>query len=177
MGLFDSKSKVSTSYDTTTNTEQTDNSGNSGFLGIGGGVSLSSQEDNSIQYSDSSSRSEATNISDSGNTYNMLSDSGAVQGAFGVANLSLNGAFEQNSNSLRVLSGLVTGALDNSVTLARDSINANKAATDQVISGFGSLAQQNASTSDDRVSKVALYAFAALAAIFVLPALLRGKAA
>jgi hypothetical protein len=196
MGLLSSsKSTVQNLYDTTTNTNQYDNSGNSGFQNIGGGVSLTSNVDNSIyntsnddnslslSSTQNTSNSNNTSTSTSTSTTNYLTDSGAVKaasdiagGAFGVASMSLDNAFAVNSNSLDVLKGLVSGALDNSVTLARDSIAANRAATDSAITGFGSLAQQTSASDGDRISKVAMYAFAALAAVFVLPALFRGKA-
>jgi hypothetical protein len=188
-GFFGSgEKKTTTTYNTVTNTEQTDNSGNSGFLG-NGDVSLSSNESNT------------TSISDSGNTYNTLSDSGAIKaasdiagGAFGLAGAGLDNAraaaagsinfagtaigqlADANANSLDVLKGLVSGAFDSSKTLARDVIAANKEATATAISGFGSLAQQNSQSSDDRVQKVALYALVAVAAVFILPAIFKGHA-
>lgn len=190
MGLFGgskSKTSVSNVYDTDTVTTQTDNSGNEGFQNIGGNLSLASSE----------------SYSSSNTTVNQSIDAGALKtaesitkGSFGLVGAGLDNAqaasagalafgksaLEQvadaNASSLDVLAGLVSGAFDNSKTIARDALAASAQATSDAAAGFGALAKQTSASTDDRVGKVAMYAFAALAAVFVLPALFKrgGKA-
>lgn len=150
MGLFDSTSKTAVTNTTTTNTEQVDKSGNTGFQDIGGNLTLSST------------------------SHNTAIDAGAVAAGLNLGGQAIEATRQVNADSIELLSGLVSGALDNSKTMARDSIEASRQSTADAIAGFGSLAKATSASTDDRVGKVAMYAFAALAAVFVLPALFKG---
>lgn len=173
MGLFggDSKSSSSTSnrIDTRTTTHQTDNSGNTGILG-GGSVRVSNVERTTIQQSDSGAIKAATSIAQSG----LSASRASTTQALGFGSAALKSVTAANHDSLKLLTGLVSGALDNSKTLARDSIAASAASSKAAVTGFAALAKTTSESTDDRVGRVALYAFAALAAVFVLPALFKG---
>ena len=168
MGLFDrssSSSTVQNIYETSTEVDQVDQSGSSGLnLSNVSGVSLSEQ--NTVNYVDPGALEAAKNIA--AGAYGLGSQ------ALNLSGSSLQTVAKVNSDSLGLLAGLVSGAIDNSKTLTRDALASNKESVQQAISGFSTLAKQNSASSDDRVQTVALYAFAALAAVFVLPALFRG---
>lgn len=66
--------------------------------------------------------------------------------------------------------------LDFASDLYHESVVAQENLTQNNLSGLTALAQQTSSSADDRVGKVAGYAFLAIAAVFVLPALLKGNA-
>ena len=72
-------------------------------------------------------------------------------------------------------------ALGESLDFARDVFegagNALKDVTQTNLEGLTSLARQTSESADDRVSRVAMYAFAAIAAVFVLPAIFKGAKA
>lgn len=74
-------------------------------------------------------------------------------------------ALAQNSN-------LIGDALDFAAGLFDQATGSVQKAVDTNISGLQSLAKQTSSSADDRVTKVAMYAFLALGAAFVLPAIL-----
>ena len=71
-------------------------------------------------------------------------------------------------------------ALGESFDFARDVVSgAGSAVADAVrtnIEGLQSLAHQTSESSDDRVTRVAMYAFAAIAAVFILPKLFGSNA-
>jgi len=169
VGLFDtskSSTVVSNQYTTETNTQQTDQGGNSGlnFSNVGGGVSL--QTTTNVNTLDGGALNVAGNIASG--AYGLGSQ------ALGLGAKSLDAISAVNADSLTLLGGLVSGAIDNSRTMARDAIQAGSNTVSSAIAGFKSLAEQNSASSDDRVQKVALYAFLALAAVFVLPPLFKG---
>jgi len=174
MGLFgggNSKTSVTNQYETTTSTQQTDNSGNNGFQNIGGDLSLVNQSVDAGTVKEAGKIAEgAFGIVGAGLDNARAANAGSL--AFGTS--ALQQVADVNSNSLDVLSGLVSGLIDNSKTIARDSIEASANATTAAAAGFGELAKQTSASTDDRVGKVAMYAFAALAAVFVLPALFKG---
>jgi len=168
MGLFDrssSSSTVNNIYDTRTDVRQVDQSGNAGLnLSNVSGVSLA--ETTNVNYVDAGALKTAGDIA-----------SGAY--ALGTSALGLSGSALQtvakaNTDSLGLLAGLVSGAIDNSKTLTRDALDASAKSVSQAITGFSTLAAQNSQSSDDRVQKVALYALLAVAAVMVLPALFKG---
>lgn len=174
MGLFDrssSRTEVANTYRTETNTQQTDQSGNTGLnlSNIGGGLSLT--DSTTINSIDGGALDVAANIA--AGAYGLGSQ--ALTGALNFGRTSVDSIAKVNADSLSLLGGLVSGAIDNSRTITRDSLAASKDSVQQAISGFQSLATQNSQSSDDRVQKVALYALAAIAAVFILPALFNGK--
>lgn len=169
MGLFDrssSRTEVTNEYNTETNTQQTDQGGNSGlnFSNLGGGVSL--QSTTNVSTLDGGALNVAGNIASG--AYGLGSQ------ALGLGGKSLDAISQVNADSLSLLGGLVSGAIDNSRTMARDAIQAGSNTVSSAIAGFKSLAEQNSASSDDRVQKVAIYALLALAAAFVLPSLFKG---
>lgn len=66
--------------------------------------------------------------------------------------------------------------LDFAAGLFTEATEAQAQLTDQNLSGLTSLAHQTSASADDRVQKVALYAFIALVAALVLPRLIKGGA-
>lgn len=58
-----------------------------------------------------------------------------------------------------------------------DALGAQSRLTEQNLGGLTALARETSESADDRVSRTALFAFAAIAAIFVLPALFGKRAA
>jgi len=169
VGLFDtskSSTVVSNQYTTETNTQQTDQSGNSGlnFSNLGGGVSL--QSTTNVQTLDGGALNVAGNIASG--AYGLGSQ------ALGLGAKSLDSIAKVNADSLTLLGGLVSGAIDNSKTMARDAILAGSNTVSSAIAGFKSLAEQNSASSDDRVQKVAIYALVAFAAVMILPKLVKG---
>jgi hypothetical protein len=108
-----------------------------------------------------------------------------VRGTFGFARDVNRDSLEFGSDALgRVAqAGADTlsfgrSALESSLDFAGDlvgqAIKAQADLTADNLQGLGNLAKQTSASADDRVSKVALYAFAAIAAVFVLPAIFRG---
>lgn len=71
-------------------------------------------------------------------------------------------------DSILAISDFGGVALGEVTNFARDLTEAN-------LSGLTSLARQTSESADDRVSRVAMYAFAAIAAVFVLPALFKAS--
>jgi hypothetical protein len=189
MGLFSSKSKSSSStvYDTDTTTTQADQSGNQGlnFAQLGNvALDLSDRSSTTVIATDqgaigSAERSiagalgSAERIASGGIAGAIAANSAGL--AFGES--ALNRVSQVQEGSLGLLAGLVDKSIDSSRTLARDSAEANAATVASAISGFGSLAKQTSASSDDRVTKVAGFALAALVAALVLPSLLKGSRA
>lgn len=197
MGLFDRSSSTTNTQlvdQTETNTNQTDQSGNSGlnFSSVAGGVAvaldsstrLSSVENTSLQTADShdifDSRSVSSSTSNratnSGNTTTTttLSDAGAVDAGRLLGLAGIDAANRANADSLSVLAGLANNSIDASKTLARDSASTNADFLTQAVSGFGSLAKQSSASSDDRIAKIVGFALLAIAVVVVGPSLLRG---
>lgn len=83
------------------------------------------------------------------------------------------------SDSIQRIADFGGVALGESLDFARDVFegagSALRNVTESNIAGLTSLAKQTSESADDRVSRTAMYAFAAIAAVFVLPALF-GKA-
>ncbi len=79
-----------------------------------------------------------------------------------------------NSDSLELLGGLVGKTIDASRTLARDNADANSRTVADAITGFRQLAVQTSESTDDKIARVAGYAFAAIAAALVLPGIFKG---
>lgn len=189
MGLFSSSSRSTqqTTYDTTTNTVQSDQSGNSG-------LNFAQTGDLSLDLSDRSDRS------DRSTTTLISTDQGAIEAAarsvrealgfasdvgaqslaaaqaansaglsFGAS--AIKSVSDTNANALGLLVNLTQQGINASTGIARDAAEANASATREAIAGFSSLAKQTSASSDDRVSKVAGYALAAVAAAIILPAI------
>lgn len=185
MGLFDRSSSTQNTTlvdNTTTLTEQTDQSGNSGlnFSGVGGGISLGFSESNSLTDARSSSSSTSTSIANSGNT--TLSDAGAIAagrdvglGGLGLAGDALTTLQRVNADSLELLGGLVDKSIDASKTLARDSAEQSKGFLQQAVAGFGSLAKSSSEGDADKITRVVGFALLAVAVVVIGPALFRGK--
>lgn len=81
-------------------------------------------------------------------------------------------------DSIKRISDFGGVALGESLDFARDIFegagNALKNVTEQNLTGLTGLAKQTSESSDDKVTRTAMYAFAAIAAVFVLPALFGG---
>jgi len=82
-----------------------------------------------------------------------------------VAGRAIDAVADAGANVLDFAAGLFTEATQAQANL-----------TDQNLSGLTSLAHQTSASADDRVQKVALYAFIALVAALVLPRLIKGGA-
>jgi hypothetical protein len=199
VGFFDSSRTENTTnlFDqTTTFTEQTDQSGNSGlnFSGVGGGVSLATSENYSLSDShdifDSRSSSSSTSIANAGNP--TLSDSGAIAagrelglgglkaaldsllGVTGFASDSLSTLERVNADSLDMLGALATQSIDASRTLARDSAESTSGFLQQAVSGFGALAKASSEGESDKITRVVGFALLAVAVVVIGPAIFRG---
>jgi hypothetical protein len=181
VGILDRSSSTQNTnlYDqTTTLTEQTDQSGNSGlnFSGVGGGVSLATTS--------------STSIANSGNT--TLSDSGAIgaglelglgglktalDSLLGVRDLagdSISTIERVNANSLDMLGALATQSIDASRTLARDSAESTRGFLQDAVSGFGALAKASTEGESDKITRVVGFALLAVAVVVIGPAIFRG---
>lgn len=192
MGIFSSDKKTTntTVYDTQTNTTQADQSGDGIKLFDVGSFGINTSMDDHSQVS----------------TTNYLSDSGAIDAARGIAGdalttvqrtnansidllrelvgssndaqgRALDTVARVNSDSLDLLGGLVSESIDASRTLARDSADANSRTVADALSGFSTLAQRSAESTDDKMSRVIGYALAAVVAALVLPSLFKGAKA
>lgn len=181
MGFFDSKTKqtVNQTTNTLTETTQADQSGNSGLslANIAGSVGLdlsSNLVDNSV-----------TNVLDGG----ALNIAGNIaHESLGLAGSSVDAISRVNGNSLELFGGLIEGLIDTTKSTTRDALdmsgnalslfsNFARSATADAVAGFGALAKQGAESTDDKVTKVAMYGLIAIAAIFVLPAIFKGSKA
>lgn len=202
MGLFSNRSSSTqqTTYDTTTTTVQSDQSGNSGLNFAQTGdltLDLADRSTNTIVQTDqgaieSAARTARESLAFAGGALGDVlgyassvgaQSIGAAQAA-NAAGLSFGASAvksiaDSNSNALSLFANVVGQSIDASRGLARDAADANAAATKEAIAGFSSLAKQTSASSDDRVSKVAGYALAAVAAAIILPAIFgrRGLAA
>jgi hypothetical protein len=82
-------------------------------------------------------------------------------------------AFASNENvttrALDALTGAAEGVFDFARSLFGDSIAANRDLTDQNVAGLTALATQNSATSEDRISKVVIYAIIGVVVILVAP--------
>lgn len=68
------------------------------------------------------------------------------------------------------------GVLDFATGIFDSALRSQQDLTAQNLSGLTALARQTSESADDRVSRTAMYAFAAIAAVFVLPALFGARA-
>jgi len=178
MGLFDkskSKTSVNQTYNTTTTTALTDNSGNQGIQ-AGGAVRLDTRSSSTKTTNNISTDQGAVKIAGNIATAGITSAQASAAGALGFGKSALDTVAKANGDSLKLISGLITGAFDNSKTVVRDALDANAKATNDSISGFAALAKQTSASDGDKVGKVAMYAFVAIAAVFVLPAIFKGGA-
>jgi len=75
--------------------------------------------------------------------------------------------------AIDAVSDATGGVLDFASGLFTDALGAQKQLTDQNLTGLTALAKQTSASADDRVQKVALYAFVAVAAIMILPRLFK----
>jgi hypothetical protein len=168
MGLFSSSSRntQSASYETVTNTDQTDQSGNSGLnFSRVGDVDLSDRSTTTLTTisTDQGALRVAGGLGEAAFSFagaGLDNAQAANAGALSFGRSALDNVARVNADSLSLLGGLITGAIDSSRTLARDAIE-----------GFGSLATRNSASTDDRVTKLAGFALAAVAAAFILPAI------
>lgn len=142
--------------------------------------------------SNSSSRSSTTyNVDNSVRTSDFGAISGAVEiskdaldlGARAVdassdlAGRGLDFAQDVNADSLDYSKSITTTAIDRVADFAelgqQNVIDAAGNLFDRAVSSIGDLAMQTSQSSDDRVAKVATYAFLAAAAAVVIPAVFR----
>lgn len=207
MGIFDSKTKQINDIDTTTvtDTDQLDQSGNEGLnLGqVGGSAVLDLSSTTNLTDASQTSTTIQTNYLDGGSLTlagdisrqalavaggGVANASAANAGALQFGSQALSQVADLNANSLQLFASLVGDAFDNSRTLARDAIDASanalakfsdfsSTATADAVAGFGALAKQGAESTDDKVSKVAMYGLAAIVAAMVLPQLFKGARA
>lgn len=91
---------------------------------------------------------------------------GAVGDALGFGRDALDLTGATTRDALQRITEFGDLALEGSLAFARDLTDAN-------LTGLTALAQQTSASADDRVTKTAMYAFAAVAAIMVLPAIFK----
>lgn len=182
-GFFGSGAKnqeTNTQYNTTTNTDQLDQSGNSGLNLSNTDASFDSHDSTVL-----TNRETNTTIYTAIDGGALKEAGAAIAGGLELARKATSGALDfgtnavdqiarLNSNSLDLFAELTQGAFDSARSLARDSMDANARATTAAVEGFGALAKQSSESTDDKVSKVAAYGLVAIAAILILPALFRG---
>lgn len=78
----------------------------------------------------------------------------------GISREAINSVLDAGAGVLDFASGIFDRAIDAQANLAGQNLN-----------GLTQLARQTSESADDRVSRTAMYAFVAIAAVFVLPAL------
>jgi hypothetical protein len=146
------------------------------------------------------SASRSASSSNSTTTYNVdnsvrTSDFGAIAGAVEIskdalelggtavdrstelAGRGLNFARDVNADSLDFAGDIAGTAIDRIADFAESGqatvIDAAGGIFDRALASIGTLATQTSASTDDRVAKVATYAFLATAAAVILPAVLR----
>lgn len=108
--------------------------------------------------------------------------SDTVAGAFNFGRDVASDGFSFGTRSLDTVADFADSSLSVNAGLARDSLDFArdvgggvldfaKGLVGDTVSGLQSLSMQTSSTSDDRVAKIATYAFIAVAALVVLPKL------
>lgn len=105
----------------------------------------------------------------------------ATRGALDFSESVVNSNESVARESIQRISDFGGVALGESLDFARDVFegagSALREVTQSNLEGLGQLAQQTTASSDDRVAKIAGYALLAVAAAFVLPALMKGARA
>jgi hypothetical protein len=143
------------------------------------GVTLANSSNNVITTTDYGAIDRAADIS--GDALNLgrealLSNESLSRAALGsVENVAIrsNESIERFAgDTLASNRNLLESALDFASDLFGTATSATQKAVDTNISGLQSIAQKNSESADDRVTRVALYAFAAIAAVFILPGLM-----
>ena len=175
MGLFDRSSSTNTTNlteQTVTETQQQDQSGNSGlnFANVGGGLGLSFSSNETLNSSDSHNSSTTDQGAVAAGRDLGL---GALDASSKLANTSLSTLAKQNSDSLALFSGLVDKTLDNSKTAMRDASASSQDFLDQALAGFKGLAVQSSQSSDDRITKLVAYGLVAIVLLVVAPAIFK----
>jgi len=93
-----------------------------------------------------------------------------------LAKATLDSQSDVAGRALNAVSDAGSKVLDFAAQLFEDATSAQSNLTDQNLQGLTTLAKQTSASADDRVQKVALYAFVAIAAVLVLPRLFKGGA-
>lgn len=149
------------------------------------------QVDNRVYQSDVNALLALTDIS--GDAFNLGRD--AIDANLAATNASLDnaqqaygrsldfaaditsGAFDQvgeaNDRITRFAGDSVTGILDFARDLFGDALSAQSDLADQNVAGLTALATQNSASSEDRISKIVIYAIVAIAAAFILPKVIK----
>ncbi len=95
----------------------------------------------------------------------------AIGEVSGTGRAALQEVTDFGRSSIDAVTGAQKGVLDFAFDVFDQAVGAQATLTQQNIGGLTGLARQTSESADDRVSRVALYAFAALAVIFVVPKL------
>ena len=93
----------------------------------------------------------------------------AVDGAYDFAGRGMDNAFDFARGTNRDAMDFAGDALGTVAGLADMTRESSRELVGDTIAGFKSLAMQTSASTDDRVAKIAMYAFAAVAALVILP--------
>lgn len=98
----------------------------------------------------------------------------ALESNTGLANDAFASNLDVTTRALDAVADAGAGLLDFAESLFSTSVAANERLTDQNVAGLTALATQNSATSEDRISKIVIYAIVAIAAAWILPKIIRG---
>lgn len=189
------KPKTTTSQASTVNTTNLNVQDTEGVTVVGSGNAITTTDFGAIEAAGEVSR-EALELGRSGlnigadlagrgldNAFSFGSDT--VAGALRFGGDTVSDAFSFGTRSLDSVTDFADSALSSNVGVTRDALefagNAGAGVLDfarslvgDTVTGLKDLSMQTSASTDDRVAKVALYAFVAVAAAIVLPQLFKG---
>lgn len=178
------KPKTTTSQASTVNTTNLNVQDTEGVTVVGSGNAITTTDFGAIETAGEVSR-EALELGRSGLNIGADLAGRGLDNAFAFGSDTVSDAFSFGTRSLDSVTDFADSALQTNVGVTRDALDfageAGAGVLDfarslvgDTVTGLKDLSMQTSASTDDRVAKVALYAFVAVAAAIVLPQLFKG---